>query len=492
MSVSPSKRFTVLQPRTADRPGGSGGDKDACWDLLCGMFSDPKHALCQLNAIKWRGDSASESSSRSRSLFLLSPDAALASDLEQLQADELRMLVKSLREEVKNLRASSGSTVTVKKDPGEGGVRGRADSSFPASLPEKLALNSELDSEAAHSESVAAQAAAPAAGRARGSKANLISGLVSTITMGMVDMAAQSPAPSTSSAQPQPGGSPSRPSAVAVAATTPKTNASSSASSSPNPAPSPASAMVSSDHGVDISYIGSQRLVRRLPDAAAGGVDKDKDNNKGKDQEKDKEAVTSSSSSKSAAPNPPALSRSTSASASSASASPAVAVATAAEPERRRATTTVAKPTTSSSSNSASPTQRIAEGMTLTTLVMALRAALSLNQELSVSEAVSAACSALGVVPTGVAKTDAVACFLALPDEMAAHSSARSTARAIPAAASAAKLDAADLSERVQAFYTKHNPDKTAAEITDILQHYQGREKELVRKLEKKYNCIFE
>ena len=39
---------------------------------------------------------------------------------------------------------------------------------------------------------------------------------------------------------------------------------------------------------------------------------------------------------------------------------------------------------------------------------------------------------------------------------------------------------------RVKAFYVRHNPDKTDAEIEGILQYYAGREDELIRKLEKK------
>ena len=148
----------------------------------------------------------------------------------------------------------------------------------------------------------------------------------------------------------------------------------------------------------------------------------------------------------------------------------------------------------------------------LTQIAATLRSSLGLSPRLSVSETLSAACAELGITPQGSVRADAIACIQALPKSAAP----RSTAGPVPAPASpvppavsvpvpapavgtASLLDAlpesatnTGLIKKLEAFYHRHNPDKTPAEIADIVLHYEGKEKELVRKLEKKYNTTFE
>jgi len=227
---------------------------------------------------------------------------------------------------------------------------------------------------------------------------------------------------------------------------------------------------VSADHGVDISFVGSQRIVRRQdgpsPTAASSSSAA---TSSSKDKNKDKSCAGGSVSGKATA---------------------RVESLASSNPSPRSSTSTAAA---AAAAAPVSATRRAAEAMSLTMLTGAMKSALGLSPQLTVTETVSNACAELGVAPSGNVKADAVSCFLALPAEKDMSVTPRDL-RPVSGAGPGAEAGPVDASlvARVRAFYQRHNPDKTESEIDGILQYYAGREKELIRKLEAKYSTTFE
>lgn len=473
MSNSPSKRFTVLQPRTADRPST---EKEACWEICNSLFSNPRESLLLLQSIKWKTNPGSLNYPQMSPSFVFSLDGAQnGTDLETKTNEELKYMINRMRDEISYLRSFSGSTVTVKKEQQNRSNNGQLP--FPASL------KSELDNEKDEDET--AKVALPT----RNNKNNLLSGVVYALTLGSVNIAGEATPPPTISSNPQDVKSIPVPADVVVVpliarvttaveseprlaqtnstseattvvhtSTPPRTPTQLIGVSKPKTPIGPNNNITdTSDHDVNISYIGTQRIVKRqepgiptaittptaVPFNAAG-------------------AVLSTEGSTRTQP-----------------------------PDHKRAA---------------------AETMNLTQLTQAMKTALSLSSKLSVTETVSSACSLLKIAPVGNVKADAVSCYLALPDTTPSTKQVASSSSFAPkidehvssnplvpkidepvsTTADIAAATAKNLVGKVRSFYRLHNPDKTDKEIADIMKYYDGKESELIRKLEKKYNTIFD